>query len=298
MELQANGAHNRRVRNVISGILSFLLCLFLSLLALLVLVQSTLLSPGFMKKQVAKSEYAAHIIEDMEEIFVSYGISSDFDEAFFTSVLSESGVRADIEREIDRMYGAALGGADVDGFKNQLHQKLLANVGSRGIEVTDEVEDALQYLVQVCAETYQEGVSLPLATYASGMLRSVKTPLLMATGGIALLSVFILAFLFFIRRKKTFCRFAIYAFSGSALTLAAGACLVLFSGRIERISISSKALYYLVTTYATQCIYFLLMLAGILLALTALFAVLYVFFGRREKRPRRHGKQYYLIDVE
>ena len=56
------------------------------MLSLLSLLECTLLSPGFLKKQVDKSSYTAHGIEDMEDIFVSYGISSDFDEAFFTSV--------------------------------------------------------------------------------------------------------------------------------------------------------------------------------------------------------------------
>ena len=116
METNASVSKQARLRGGMAWILSFLLCLFLTVLSLLSLLECTLLSPGFLKKQVDKSAYTAHVIEDMEDIFVSYGISSDFDEAFFTSVLTEEEVRADIYAEIDRLYAADTAGADYDAY--------------------------------------------------------------------------------------------------------------------------------------------------------------------------------------
>lgn len=162
METNASVSKQARLRGGMAWILSFLLCLFLTVLSLLSLLECTLLSPGFLKKQVDKSAYTAHVIEDMEDIFVSYGISSDFDEAFFTSVLTEEEVRADIYAEIDRLYAADATGADYGAFESQLYDKLTANVKERNLEITESVDQALHYLAQMCAETYREGLAFPL----------------------------------------------------------------------------------------------------------------------------------------
>ena len=150
METNASVSKQARLRGGMAWILSFLLCLFLTVLSLLSLLECTLLSPGFLKKQVDKSAYTAHVIEDMEDIFVSYGISSDFDEAFFTSVLTEEEVRADIYAEIDRLYAADATGADYGAFESQLYDKLTANVKERNLEITESVDQALHYLAQMC----------------------------------------------------------------------------------------------------------------------------------------------------
>lgn len=157
METNASVSKQARLRGGMAWILSFLLCLFLTVLSLLSLLECTLLSPGFLKKQVDKSAYTAHVIEDMEDIFVSYGISSDFDEAFFTSVLTEEEVRADIYAEIDRLYAADATGADYGAFESQLYDKLTANVKERNLEITESVDQALHYLAQMCAENVPGG---------------------------------------------------------------------------------------------------------------------------------------------
>ena len=191
METNASVSKQARLRGGMAWILSFLLCLFLTVLSLLSLLECTLLSPGFLKKQVDKSAYTAHVIEDMEDIFVSYGISSDFDEAFFTSVLTEEEVRADIYAEIDRLYAADATGADYGAFESQLYDKLTANVKERNLEITESVDQALHYLAQMCAETYREGVGLPFASYAASALAAAKTPLLIGIAAMAVLSLFV-----------------------------------------------------------------------------------------------------------
>ena len=55
METNASVSKQARLRGGMAWILSFLLCLFLTVLSLLSLLECTLLSPGFLKKQVDKS---------------------------------------------------------------------------------------------------------------------------------------------------------------------------------------------------------------------------------------------------
>ena len=288
METNASVSKQARLRGGMAWILSFLLCLFLTVLSLLSLLECTLLSPGFLKKQVDKSAYTAHVIEDMEDIFVSYGISSDFDEAFFTSVLTEEEVRADIYAEIDRLYAADTAGADYDAFESQLYDKLTANVKERNLEITESVDQALHYLAQMCAETYREGVGLPFASYAASALAAAKTPLLICIAARAGLSLFFVGILFSLPKKNCFFRYTLYAFTGSAVTLTVLALVVLLSGKIEKIGLTGKALYYLVTSYATQTVMLLFVAVGILLAAVLILALLYGFSVKRAVPPPKH----------
>ena len=288
METNASVSKQARLRGGMAWILSFLICLFLTVLSLLSLLECTLLSPGFLKKQVDKSAYTAHVIEDMEDIFVSYGISSDFDEAFFTSVLTEEEVRADIYAEIDRLYAADATGADYGAFESQLYDKLTANVKERNLEITESVDQALHYLAQMCAETYREGVGLPFASYAASALAAAKTPLLIGIAAMVVLSLFVLGFLFALQKKNGFFRYAIYACSGAAVTLTVLALVVLLSGKIEKIGLTGKALYYLVTGYATQTVMLLFVAVGILLAAVLILALLYGFSVKRAVPPPKH----------
>ena len=274
METNASVSKQARLRGGMAWILSFLLCLFLTVLSLLSLLECTLLSPGFLKKQVDKSAYTAHVIEDMEDIF--------------TSVLTEEEVRADIYAEIDRLYAADATGADYGAFESQLYDKLTANVKERNLEITESVDQALHYLAQMCAETYREGVGLPFASYAASALAAAKTPLLIGIAAMVVLSLFVLGFLFALQKKNGFFRYAIYACSGAAVTLTVLALVVLLSGKIEKIGLTGKALYYLVTGYATQTVMLLFVAVGILLAAVLILALLYGFSVKRAVPPPKH----------
>lgn len=281
-----------RIRAVLSVLLAFLLSLFLTLFTLVLLVQATVMSPSYFRNQVARSQYVPHLIEDMEDYFVSYGETSGFDEAFFTTVLDETAVQTDIVREIDRLYGSGGTGADIPAFRDSLYRKLVQNVEARQITITDDIDAALQYLVKICAETYQEGVGLPLASYAAGAVSAMRKPLLFALLGLGVLSLFAGGFLFIIQPvRRQALRYLSYALGGAMLMVAVPAVWLLSSGRIERIGITGKALYHLVVTYLQQTGFAALWAAVILAVLTLGTMLLHLVFARRASgyAPRHAG---------
>ena len=89
-------------------------------------------------------------------------------------------------------------------------------------------------------------------------------------------------------KKNGFFRYAIYACSGAAVTLTVLALVVLLSGKIEKIGLTGKALYYLVTSYATQTVMLLFVAVGILLAAVLILALLYGFSVKRAVPPPKH----------
>lgn len=281
MSIKSNADQKPMMKHIISWILSFFLSLFLFLLSCVVVLQITVLSPSFLKGQIVKSNAASYLTQDLKETFVSYGISSDFDEAFFNSALDENQVQSDLFGEVDQLYDPSAPEIDFDSFQNQMYQKLLENVKGRNIKVTGTVDGALQYLAQVCRESYQETIHIPLSSYVSDMLQFLKKPILIATIGLAALALFVIVFLYFLRHKRSFCRYCIYACSGAVLTLFVPWAVVAFSGRIEKVGITQKALYALVTTYAHEVLSLLLMTIGILVLMDIVLLIVYFVLGKK-----------------
>lgn len=282
MSIKSNADQNPMMKHIISLILSFFLSLFLFLLSCAVLFQLTVFSAPFLKEQIIKSNTASYLAQDLKEMFISYGISSGFDEAFFNSALDENEIQSDLFGEVDHLYDPSVPETNFDSFQNQMYQKLMENVKERNIEVTDTANGALQYLAQVCRESYQETIHIPLSSHASSMLQFLKEPILIATIGLAALALFVIVFLYFLRHKRSFCRYCIYACSGATLTLFVPWAVVAFGGRIEKIAITQKALYALITTYVHQVLSFLLITIGILVLMVVVFLIVYFVLEKKD----------------
>lgn len=264
-------------RKRVSLLLSFLLSLFASMLALLLVLQYTLLNEGFLRARMQESQYAAHLLETLDMEFASYGDASGFDEAFFTSVVSLERVQNDLNQEVARLYGDTGAQLDVVGFETHLYHKLLENVKARELEVNEQTESALQYLAQSCAEVYASTVGFPLLSTLAPMLHKLQAVSLAGLGAALLLLTGAIVLLMRVnpsRRRRL--RYLLYADGGAMLMLLAPALVILFSGKIERVGILNKALYGLVTAYAVHTVFYLL-------AAAAAFALLWIglFFLRR-----------------
>lgn len=279
-----------KIRSGVSYVLAFFLSLFVAIFSAFLVLQTTVLSESFMQKQVDRSDYAANVIERIENTFISYGMSSGFDEAFFSSVLDEQSVREDIRGVISALYLGKPRDVSTDEFSAMLYDKLLDNVTERGFTVTEELEQSLEKLVEYCTVTYRNELRFPMASLVATLLQKAKTPVLLGIGLTAALSLFVLFVLFSIHpRKSSVIRHVIYALSGSFLMLFVPSGLILLSGRIERLAITSKPLYYLVTTELRQTIYAMLLACGILAIIVAGLGVWYHFMVRRKSHSHEEA---------
>lgn len=270
-----------KIRNGVSYVLAFFLSLFVAALSALLVLQTTVLSKNFLQKQVDRSGYTANVIERIENTFISYGMSSGFDEAFFSTVLDEKTVREDIRGVMMSIYLGKPRDASTEEFRATLYDKLLSNVTNRGFIVTEELEQSLEQLVDYCAVTYRNELRFPMASVVTSLLQKVKTPVMLGIGLCAALSLFVFFVLFSVHtRKSSVVRYVIYALSGSFLMLFVPAGLVLLSRRIERLAITSKPLYYLVVTELRQTLYAFLLACGILVVVIAGLRIWYHFMVR------------------
>jgi hypothetical protein len=273
----------KNIRNLLSMLLTFLLTIGLLLLSLLLVLQFTVLRPAFLLDQVNSSDYSASVKTELERTFVSYGIAGGFDEDFFAGTLVESEMGVDIFMEAARLYDPSRPGADIEKFEENFHAQLIQYVQENGGELTKDTEESIDYLTGLCTEAYKSKVSVPLANALQGIITRLHKVILPAEAACGLLLIISAVLLFLIReRKEKAIPFIAYAFGASGLVLAVLGIAVLASGRIERVGIATEALYKLVTTYLYHTVTPVLGLAGFMIIISAVTALLFYYAKKRK----------------
>lgn len=276
--------NRNKTRKIISLLLSFFLVIGILVMSALLLVQYSLLSPSFLMEQVDRSDYTENVKAELENTFISYGMSSGFEEDFFGGVLDAEEMRADIALEAEKLYEPDAQGADTEKFRTALLEKLRAYVRDHGEQIAPELDDALIYLADICTEAYQSEIAFPMQGTWSDILSGLESFRIFAAVAGAVFIVLIVVFLLSIHpgRRSGAVPYFIYALSASGLFLACGSMIALFSGRIERIGISGKPLYYLITNYLTHTVTPLLWSAVCMIVVSAVAAFIYTQIRRRE----------------
>jgi hypothetical protein len=258
------------------------LVLSLTALALLVTLQFTVLRPTYLMEQVNSTQFTAMVQEDIENTFVSYGISSGVDEQFVRDFFDENRIRIDIFAEMDRLYDSDAAGANIESFKEDLNQKLHQYVESKDAIITPQIEEGLGYLTDICAEAYSDRLTVPFVGTLASVITSLQKSIPVAFVGLAIFTIVLAAVILFLRPKKyKALRYYAYALAGSGLVVGALALLLITSGKIERVGISSKALYTLITSYLLNIAYPILWTAICLIIAAVVVALIFTYRKKR-----------------
>ncbi len=278
-------------RSAVSIVLSFLFSIFISVFALLLICLATLLNPGYLTSHIQGSEYSQYRAEELKEIFISYGMASNFDEKIMSSLIDPTQVQKDILANAQAIYKGQEEAVSAS-HEQEFYDKLAQNVSDRDISMTEENKQAVRELAKLCAEAYETEVSLPAASQVSNILGKIKLPVWIALGVDAVLMVFTGWYLFHLyRRRYRSIAYLIYALSGSALLIGLPGLVVLLSGRIARLGIINQALYSLITDYIYGVLSGLLWSAGVLLAISI---ILYFVWRAVRKKFIANSQEYRL----
>lgn len=280
-----NTAGQSKIRFLISILFSFFTSLFIFIFSLLLIVNATFLNLDFMNKQISKSSYCENALNEVKETFISYGAASSFDADFFDSVLELNQVKLDVYHMALQLYSNGNSQVDTDKFNTDLYNKLTENVKARNIEITPEVDTALQYLAQTCTDTYRQYISLPFITEIAPVLSKLQQPLQIALFIMLGLILFLSVFIFLINRwKHRVVRYYIYSIGGSVLMLLALPLLAILSGKITKVAFMSKSLYYLAVTYMNS---FFSLFFGFAIGLSVLLILLLLLYRSMTKNLNR-----------
>lgn len=238
------------IRTALSILLAFFLCLLLFVTTCVGILQTTVLNENYMRSKLSQSGFYEQMADEIEQKFSSFGAASGFDEQFFDGIVDPVRVQQDIGNAVNQFYNNRGKQVETADFGQQLHQLFLADVEKRGIEVTPELEEAVQALTDACVQSYQDVVSVPFITEISPYVQKGYGLVRLLLIVLIVVMVVIAAILFFMHSwKHRAIRYYIYALSGSALMMVMLPVVVFLSGKVQRIGLASASLYHFAVSY-------------------------------------------------
>lgn len=273
----------RTVRSLLCTLVSFLMSLFVVLTVLCLTLSATVLNPAFAVRVLARSQFSEALCGELREEFVSYGNACNIDESFFDGVfgtdITPESIDADASAALRRFYAGSVerDPAVTEALQSALLTKLQAYAVEQGFTLDDTVNENLQTIASELCTLYDAYAGVFSASYfataAQLLARYSPYALYAAAAGAAGFAVCAVILRLFFTKRRSCLRFFIYAFSASALMLAAAPAAGLALGAADRVNISLLSLYDFVTGFLNAAMLSVLLSALVPALVTALLAL-------------------------
>ncbi|MDR1067376.1 MAG: hypothetical protein LBL35_08120 [Clostridiales bacterium] len=279
------------LKHVALAALSFILSALLAAFGALLTVKLTALRENFLRTQLENSAYAEKTLENMRQKFASYGAVSGFSDEFFAETVSLDVIRADLHREITRLYSDA--GArpfDYGRFKRDFNDRLLeeaekmisenkakaaemadgADNEGLFLEITPEDEQALENLARMTATVYANAVTMPFSVQINGLIKRVERANSVALAAVAAFIIVcaIILFLSDVSKNKKL-EWLLRALGGAIFTLVMPSVALSIHLRFVSVPISNPALLAFINSCANSFIIVVWLVTGAFLVVWA-----------------------------
>lgn len=259
------------LRTAISYFLSFVSALLLTV-AVLISALLLVLSKPFAEGVMARCDYAslAHdeIVESLESLAIPGGLPDDF----FSNGLDRKLLESDINRAVENAYSG--GTFSVDEFSSALRERVLQY--AREVEANPENETVAASIAQLMTH-FESAYRASVNTRAIRLLASGFNLIfpLGAVGAVALavLSAAFMAVVWRMNREDSSHYFSGFL-GGAALMLAALPAVVLISGRVAKLGISSPSTFSLMSGVIYAFLWGLITAAAVLIVATTVITVI------------------------
>lgn len=279
---------------VITGAVAWGLSFLLVLLTVLGVVACTVCNSRYLRSQVLESGFCQATLEQLNENYISYGNAGGIPQEVMTSIVTEDQIQQDMFRAVEALYQGdrrliahpEVAEAAVEAIENNLEE--------RGIQLTDEIREAVQEMASGCQVDYDNYVQLIVAPYIAPYMARITQ---MVWIGFAVLAVVCVVALVLLMRLQPSgaarLRWCINAFSAAALFSVVVP--LLFNGliRMDRLNLKPETLKMLVASYTHGAVevffYFALIYAVVVIALAIAWRAglkQYRMVYRREKEER------------
>ncbi len=267
-------------------LLAWLSTLLLTALALLLTLLTTICSENFMRKQVARSHFADYAYSYLYDNFVSYGSSTGFEEDVITSTISREQINADMEQAVTDLYAGNTAVNARENVKSEINDVLLADLASRGKDVTEDVVSAVEIVADACRLDYANYVAIPLASQLYTVITKVNR---LALPGVIVTALLCAVSLVLMIRLAGSSRLGVrcltFTFTAGAILCALGATVLYPLLGLDNFSLEPASIRALVLTY----LHSMLGSLGIFAAVYALVAAIllgFMFVARHQLKRR------------
>lgn len=255
---------NILIRRIICTAVSFILsvCLFaVSMCATLCIA----CSKEYVSAVGDKSHYAKLSFEslctELADITIPSGLPIDFFDGKLNEKLYSNRVFEALNANVESAYLSY----STDEITDEFYAIAMEYANSQLESVSEETSTALRGFATECSSRYVKYANPSSVKYVLTHLKPIRKPLLLATATVVVLCSAAAVLLIFLCRRKDLSKHLMFAFSGAALMSGVLPTLLLLTGEIKRISLTSPALHSLAVTYIEGILLLLLIFAAVLL---------------------------------
>ena len=235
---------NSKVRNIIYGIISFVLSFVLFLISFAIVLQSTILNPSYIMDNMNTSNYFVDKRDEIKESLVDLGYASGLDEKFFENVVDEVTIHDNTQAYLNSFYAGEEAKIDTTAFKQKFNSELDSYISKNNLKVAND--GSREYLINQAANIYAAALRIPLFTTLSAYLIALKNMMPLIIGGLAVLVAILCVIIIFTNRwKHRAVRYICYSTSAAFLTVGIIPAVLLSTGYMSKINIDSRAFYNL-----------------------------------------------------
>lgn len=269
--IMASKHFRSRVRAIIYSLMAFLLSFILFVLSFGVMLEATLFNPDFLINNMNSSSYFTDKRDEITQKLVDLGNASGLKEEFFEGFLDELIISEDTSAYLNSYYAGESKQIDTTQFKQEFNEALDKYIEEN--EIKNVNSESREYLVKRAALIYSSSLEIPLFSRLSVYFINLKNIMPFIITGLVLVGLIICLVIVFTNKwKHRTVKYICYSFAGAFLTVGVIPAVVLISGKIEQINLTSRALYNLFVQCTSNAFVALLFCAVIfLLIAVALF---------------------------
>jgi hypothetical protein len=232
----------KKIRNVLFGVLSFILSLVLFALSYCIVLESTIFNSDFVLENMNSSNYFSDKKDEIVQSLTDLGYASGLNEEFFKDVVDEVTLHENTQEYIENFYAA--NGTDIDtkAFQRNFSEALDDYIKTNGITVSDE--SSREYLTKRAVSIYKNSLEIPLFSTLSAYFLKIKRFMpLVLVGLIVLGAVIVLVFFLTAPWKHRAVKYCYYATAGACLSVGVIPAIIMLTNSIGKINLVSRALY-------------------------------------------------------
>ena len=263
--------------------LSWLSTLLLAILAIFLMLLTTICSEGFMRKQVTRSSFADYAYSYLYDNYVSYGASTGFDADVMTGFMSVDQVESDMQDAVAGLYAKTLTYYTRDNIAEAVYNAMEQATADRGITLEGDTKTAVETVAEAVRMEYASYTAVPLVSQLRTLVQKLQKVMVIGLVVSAVLLCAAVVSMLRISRKdaRLGARCLVYALGGAAVV-----CLVLGVGvkpmiGLTRLGIDPPALKNLLIAYVGG-------LFGRFVVMAVIYFVLAIVLGVLVSRHKKH----------
>lgn len=257
------------LRRIIGALLAFFFACGLFGMLVITLVRSTLLNASYLSHCYGTGDIYDRMVAEIQTEYTDLGIPGGIPEEVFAKVLDKQQIVKTVNDMIESEYRNEPYTVDTAVVRNTLYTAFVEYMETENIYITDELEESLTYLADLCAQKYAAGVSNTFVRHFIRLMLSYDTSL--TTAWIICLLFTVGCGTLMIRtrsRLSSVLRYGGLSLAGTGWMLTIVPAIILLSGRLARLAIAPLSLKYLISAYVSHVCYFAIG-AGVVLLIGA-----------------------------